>query len=239
MSIKEHDSELLGAYVLGVLDEREVRAVDEHMVTCQRCRDELDGLREMETALGEVPPEAFIEGPPEGGDLLLQRTLRQARDERAGQLVRRRVGLAAVAAVAAAAVLGGGVLIGRSTDDGGTAQAHPPVPTATATAPASPPGDVKVAEATSASTGSEMRLRMTPAVDWVRLNASVAGIPAGERCRLVVVSKDGHREIAGSWLVADEEKGANLDGSAAVPADDVAKVVIENDKGKEYVSVKI
>ncbi|WP_405710636.1 MULTISPECIES: hypothetical protein [unclassified Streptomyces] len=98
---------------------------------------------------------------------------------------------------------------------------------------------MKVLEGRSASTGSEMRLRLTPAVDWIRLNASVAGIPAGERCRVVVVAKDGSREIAGSRLVADEEKGVDLDGSAAVPMDDVQKVVIENDKGKEYVSVDV
>ncbi|MET9921964.1 zf-HC2 domain-containing protein [Streptomyces sp. NPDC006435] len=238
MSIKEHDSELLGAYVLGALDEQEVRTVDEHMASCQKCRDELDELREMESALGEVPPEAFLDGPPEGGDLLLQRTLRQVRRERAGQTLRRRAVLGAVAAVAAAAVLGGGVLIGRSTGERAP-EATPPAPVVTATVPPTQPGGMKVLEGRSVSTGSEMRLRVTPAVDWIRLNASVTGIPAGERCRVVVVAKDGSREIAGSWLVADGKKGANLDGSAAVPMADVQKVVIENDKGKEYVSVRV
>ncbi|MEV8455320.1 zf-HC2 domain-containing protein [Streptomyces sp. NPDC052095] len=238
MSIKEHDSELLGAYVLGALDEAEVRAVDEHTASCRRCHDELDGLREMESALGEVPPEAFLDGPPDGGDLLLQRTLRQVRSERAGQALRRRAVLGAVAAVAAAAVLGGGFLIGRSTVESAPVAAPPP-PAATETVPPAHPAGVKVLEGRSASTGSEMRLRVTPAVDWIRLNASVTGIPAGERCRVVVVAKDGGREIAGSWLVADEKKGANLDGSAAVPMDDVQKILIENDQGKEYVSVKV
>ncbi|MGW2180232.1 anti-sigma factor family protein [Streptomyces sp. NPDC001732] len=239
MSIREHDSELLGAYVLGALDEQEVRAVDEHLASCQMCSDEMGGLRDMESALGEVPPEAFLDGPPDGGDLLLQRTLRQVRTERAGQRARRGLALAAVAVVAAGAVLGGGVLIGQNTGDGRSPEANPPAPSVTATAPATPPGSVKVVEARSTRTGSEMRLKVTPAVDWVRLNASVTGIPAGERCRIVVVAKDGKREIAGSWLVADKDKGANLDGSAAVPMADVEKVLVENDKGKEYVQVKV
>ncbi|MFI8370026.1 zf-HC2 domain-containing protein [Streptomyces sp. NPDC085466] len=238
MSTKEHDSALLGAYVLGALDEQEVRTVDEHIASCQRCRDELDELRAMESALGEVPPEAFLDGPPDGGDLLLQRTLRQVRGERAAQTLRRRTLLAAAAAVASAALLGGGVLIGQNTG-GRTAQAVPPAPSTTATAPTVPPVSSKVFEARSTTTGSEMRLRVTPATDWIRLNASVAGIPAGERCRLVVVAKNGDREIAGSWLVADKEKGANLDGSAAVPMDEVARVVIENDQGKEYVTIEV
>ncbi|WNF30696.1 zf-HC2 domain-containing protein [Streptomyces sp. C11-1] len=239
MSTREHDSELLGAYVLGALDEREVRAVDLHTASCQKCHDELDGLREMESALGEVPPEAFLDGPPEGGDLLLQRTLRQVRDEGAGQTLRRRAVLGAVAAVAAAAVLGSGVLIGQNTGEHSPVAA-PPTPSVTATPPppAKPTG-VTIREGRSASTGTEIRLRVTPAADWIRLNTSVVGIPAGERCRLVVIAKDGSREIAGSWLVGDETKGSNLDGSAAVPMDDVEKVVIENDKGKEYVSVDV
>ncbi|MFJ8111282.1 zf-HC2 domain-containing protein [Streptomyces sp. NPDC096132] len=235
MSIKQHDSALLGAYVLGALDENEIRAVDEHVASCERCREELDGLREMEAALGEVPPEAFLDGPPEGGDLLLQRTLRRARSERDGVERRRRVVLAAVAAVAAAAVLGGGVLIGRGT--AGETVADPPPPSVSA-AP-TPPAGTKVGSGTSTTTGSQMTVRVTPASQWVRVNASVKGIPAGERCRLIVVAKDGSREVAGSWLVADEASGANLDGSAAVPVDDVTKIVVENDKGKEYVSVKV
>ncbi|MEU3727313.1 zf-HC2 domain-containing protein, partial [Streptomyces sp. NPDC031705] len=79
----EEEPELLGAYVLGVLDEEEVRRVGEHLGDCVRCREEVAALREMERVLGEVPEEAFLDGPPPGGDLLLQRTLRQVRGERA------------------------------------------------------------------------------------------------------------------------------------------------------------
>ncbi|MGW1024036.1 zf-HC2 domain-containing protein [Streptomyces sp. NPDC002577] len=237
MSIQQHDSALLGAYVLGALDDQEVRAVEEHVAACERCREELDGLREMEAALGEVPPEAFLDGPPEGGDLLLQRTLRRVRSERDGVERRRRTVLVAVAAVAAAAVLGGGVVIGRGIG-GETAQVADPPATSTS-APVTPVPGEKVASGTNPATGTEMTVRVTPAAQWVRVNASVKGIPAGERCRLIVVSSDGSREVAGSWLVANEEKGANLDGSAAVPVDKVSQVVVQNDKGKEYVALKI
>ncbi|MGI5451735.1 zf-HC2 domain-containing protein [Streptomyces sp. CA-249302] len=139
MSIKEHDSALLGAYVLGTLDEREVRTVDEHVASCDRCREELDELRELETALDEVPPEAFLDGPPEGGDLLLQRTLRQVRNERTGEIRRRGALLAAAAAVAAATVLGCGVLIGKSMGGTGTEVADPAQSSVSAPATLPPP----------------------------------------------------------------------------------------------------
>ena len=239
MSTTQHDSEELTAYVLGVLGEQEVRAVDEHIASCDQCRDELAELREMEQALGEVPPEAFIDGPPEGGDLLLQRTLRQARAERAGRERRRYAAIGAVAAAAAGVLLYGGVLIGQNDDS----QA-PPVALPTASVSTAPAG-IKVGSAVDPVTKAGMTVKVTPVgqtADWVRVNASVTGIPAGQRCHLVVVAKDGTKEIAGSWIVgADKGQGkpANLDGSAAVAPGDVASVLVENADGKKYVSASL
>src|SRR4029453_9425976 len=81
--MNEHDRELLGAYALGVLDPGEKHAIDEHVASCAACRPDLDELVEMKDSLGEVPPEAFLDGPPEDGDLLLQRTLRAVRQDKA------------------------------------------------------------------------------------------------------------------------------------------------------------
>jgi hypothetical protein len=49
-----HDdaSELLGAYALDAVDGDELVSLEEHLVTCPRCRAELDGLREVAGALG-------------------------------------------------------------------------------------------------------------------------------------------------------------------------------------------
>ncbi|NUT47677.1 MAG: anti-sigma factor, partial [Saccharothrix sp.] len=93
MTANHDDPQLLGAYVLGVLDEAEVRAVEDHVASCPRCLAEVTDLREVEEAMGGLPPEALLDGPPEDGDLLLRRALRQVRSERGGQLRRRRVGL--------------------------------------------------------------------------------------------------------------------------------------------------
>src|SRR3954471_10538124 len=79
--MSEHDRSQLGAYALGALEPDEVRSVDEHLAGCVECRDELTGFEEMKEFLGEVPPEAFLDGAPDDGDLLLQRTLRQVRSE--------------------------------------------------------------------------------------------------------------------------------------------------------------
>ncbi len=111
----EHDRSPLAAYALGALDADEARAVDAHLATCAECRAQLRELSELEAALGEVPPEAFLDGPPEGGDLLLQRTLRRVRTERVRADRPRRLLVAAGVAGLLAATLVGGTLLGRAT----------------------------------------------------------------------------------------------------------------------------
>ncbi len=229
-----HDPQLLGAYVLGVLDEREARAVEDHLASCPRCRAELAELRAMEEAMGDVPPEVLLDGPPEGGDLLLQRALRQVRSERDGRLRRRQLGLGLVAAAVAAIVLGGGFAVGRSTAPDMTAIGQ-------TTTPPAPPAGTKLGSATDPGTGARMTVQVKPAAGWVRVNASVAGIARGERCKLFVVAKDGSRQEAGSWLVsvAGEEDGTNLDGSALIAPEDVAAIEVRNFEGERIVTVPV
>ncbi len=230
----QHDPQLLGAYVLGALDEQEVRALDEHLASCPDCLREVEDLRAMEAFLGEVPPEAMLDGPPEGGDLLLQRTLRQVRSERGGVARRRQFALGAAAAVVAALVLGAGVFVGKVTSpDGGVAQQTQ------TTAP--DPAGTKLATFTDPVTKASMTVKVVPAAGWVRTNMSINGIPEGEKCRIFVVAKDGSRQEAGSWVVSKKgaAEGTNLDGSALVAPADVKSVVVENYAGKKFVEVPV
>ncbi|MFS8095946.1 zf-HC2 domain-containing protein [Lentzea alba] len=230
----QHDPQLLGAYVLGALDEQEVRAMDEHLASCPDCTRELEDLRAMEAYLGEVPPEAMLDGPPEGGDLLLQRTLRQVRSERGGVARRRQITLGAAAAVVAAVVLGAGVFVGKATSPGDNVAA----PTQTV---APDPSGTKLASFTDPVTKASMAVKVVPAAGWVRTNMAINGIPEGEKCRIFVVAKDGSRQEAGSWVVSKKgaAEGTNLDGSALVAPADVKSVVVENFAGKKFVEVPI
>jgi hypothetical protein len=229
----QHDPQLLGAYVLGAMDEQEVREMDEHLASCPDCTRELEELRAMEAYLGEVPPEAMLDGPPEGGDLLLQRTLRQVRAERGGVARRRQFALGAAAAVVAALVLGAGVFVGKATSPDVTALPTPTV--------APDPAGTKLATFTDPVTKASMTVKVIPAAGWVRTNIAVNGIPEGEKCRIFVVAKDGSRQEAGSWVVSKKgaAEGANLDGAALVAPDDVKSVLVENFAGKKFVEVPI
>jgi anti-sigma factor RsiW len=226
-------SQLLGAYVLGVLDGEEQAGVRAHLDDCPSCRREVDDLRGMEGALGEIPPEAFLDGPPPEGDLLLQKTLAQVRDEGRSTGRRRRTMWIAAAVVAGLLALAGGTIAGRLTaPSAGFSPTASPVF-------AVPPG-ARAAAATDAGTGATMAVVVRPAAGWVRLHAQVSGIPAGEECRLFVIGRDGSREPAGSWLVAGSAvDAAGVDGSALMDPALVTAVQAETYAGQILVSVPV
>jgi anti-sigma factor RsiW len=218
-----HETELLGAYVLGVLDGEEWESVRRHLDGCPYCRLEVEDLRTMEAALGEIPPEAFLEGPPPDGDLLLQKAIDQVRGEHRGRQRRRSTRLAVAAVVIAVVALGGGLLAGRLTGpDTGAA----PVAAVARTAAATDPG-----------TGATLSVAVQPAAGWVRLRATVGGVPAGEECRLYAVARDGSRWQAGSWVA--EAGGTTLDGTALIAPDQIASVQAETYAGLVLVSATI
>jgi hypothetical protein len=240
----EHDSSALAAYALGALGPDETREVDAHVAGCAECRAQLGELSELEAALGEVPPEAFLEGPPEGGDLLLRRTLREVRVQKARAGLARRLLVAAGVAALMVGGLVGGTVFGRATAPGQalpTATATVSAP-ATASGTASPtPSGVRTGAGSDPATGARMTVALTPAAGWVRVHVKAEGIKAGRRCVLQVVDRAGHRVQAGSWLVSPtgEQQGTALDGTALVAPADVASVDVVTVEGQRLVSVPV
>ena len=235
----EHDRTSLGAYALGALDPVEARLVHEHLAGCAECRREVAEFVELRRALDQVPPEAFLDGPPEQGDLLLQRTLRLVRAEAPPQPLaeprpRRGWSPAVVAAsvVLVAAALSGGVLIGRNTAPSSTV-AQPPTSTV--------PANARTAEVTDPATGATMAVTLIPKAGWVWVNATVRGIAPGERCELRVVPRHGDALLAGSWLVSEQgaKEGTALQGTALIDPADVASVEVVTTDGRTMVSVSV
>ncbi|SFW88035.1 anti-sigma factor family protein [Amycolatopsis australiensis] len=230
----------LGAYALGALDPAEAADFERrHLQTCAQCRFDLNDLVALRDSLDEVPPEAFLDGPPEGGDLLLQKTLRRVREEeaaaparsgRSGRSSRRGLALVA-AAVLVVAALGGGILVGRQTSSTDIAV---PIPSTVV------PG-TKDVRATDSATGVQLAASVSPFQGWVRVNVAVKGVQAGEKCLLQVTTKGGRAVTAGSWQVSEkwESQGFSLDGSALVAPDDVKSVDIVTVDGRKLVSAQV
>ncbi|MFI9387167.1 anti-sigma factor family protein [Kutzneria sp. NPDC052558] len=235
MTAPEHDKALVGAYVLGVLSPEETASTEAHLESCPECRRELEDLRLLHEELGEVPPEAFLDGPPEGGDLLLQRTLREVR----GISSRQRMwggSLAAAGLVAVVALsIGAGVVIGNqsSAGNGGSVAA----PTATPL-----PSGTKHSANVDPVTGAHLAATVIPANGWIKVQVQASDIAPGQRCKLFVTSKSGVQEQFGGWLVganATPGKTITLDGTALMSINDVASVSVVNDQGQTLVNAPV
>lgn len=228
--MSEHDRTQLGAYALGALEPAEVAAVDEHLATCAECRAELAELNEMKDFLGEVPPEAFLEGPPEGGDLLLQRTLREVRGPevqvpQAKPKRRSRWLLVAAAFVVVAGALGGGVVLGRST----APETDQPV------------AGSRQVTTSDTTTGVTMAATVEPRAGWTWVRVNLSGLKAGDECVMVITDKAGASWVAGSWLVSEKaaKSGSAFGGGVLVPPDQVRSVEIRTVQGKHVVTATI
>jgi hypothetical protein len=236
MNSLEHDRSMLGAYALGALDPAEAQLVHDHLAGCPDCRREVADLTDLRTAMDEVPQEAFLDGPPEGGDLLLQRTLRAARVQSAvpfepvQQPARRgfrRMLVAASVIVLAAAALGAGILVGRST-------VSQPVDNFAG-------ANVQRAETTDSTTGVRMAVAVAPQMGWVRVRTTTQGIPTGEECQILVVPKSGEPVLTASWVVSERgtREGTTLETAALVDPANVRSVEVVNTSGRKFVEVQL
>jgi anti-sigma factor RsiW len=230
----EHDPATLAAYALGGLDPVEQAAVQAHVAGCPECQLEVREFTNLRLALDEVPPEAFMEGPPPaGGDMLLQRTLRRVRAE--DPPARRRgwapAAITVAAAIALVAAVSGGVVIGRQT-----------APQEVAGGPTtSVPQDAVQAKATDQKTGATMSVTLVPKAGWVMVHAEVKGIKPGLNCELRVVPRTGDSVLAGSWRTSEQgwTEGTPLDGTALVDPTVVKAVEVVTAEGKKMVSVHV
>jgi hypothetical protein len=254
----------VAAYVMNALPPDEAFLVREHIKDCLDCQLEHLQLREVTTELGKVPAEAFIDGSPENAEFLIRGTLRRIRADEAGRAAARsapattrRVAGArstrssrsagrprsrdlAVAAAAVVLAVAAGAAIGRSSAGSNSSEnvaiATPPLSAGANAVPGTVQGT-----ATDPKTGASLTARIVPAQGWVRVTAATAGIKAGQRCKLYVVSRSGERVLAGSWLVSEKatEQGMTLQGSALTPPADVVAVEVENDSGDVLVRAEV
>uniref|UniRef100_UPI001A9559E6 hypothetical protein n=1 Tax=Actinomadura roseirufa TaxID=2094049 RepID=UPI001A9559E6 len=131
---------------------------------------------------------------------------REPAGERApGGLPRRILGWAPLAVTAClllvVGILAGGLMFGER--DGGGASPAPPAATSTVPGarpnPATSPGERIAAENPKSKIKGIVVLHRKM---WgTQVELYLAGVPKGSRCRLLVVARDGRRDMLGSWSV--------------------------------------
>jgi anti-sigma factor RsiW len=204
----------LGVYLLGALDAGERAEVEAHLATCETCRAELDELAGLPLVLDQIGLDDLTPQPLRPSDDLFERVAAKARAERAEAVGRKHRRYRALMAVAAALViLAGGGVAGRSL-----LHSSPHV------YQNSGPVHMEVSLASQASgTG---------------LAVTVSGLPTDEHCKLVAVSKDGSRDVAGQWY-ATYQGEATVTGSTSIPKDDLTRLVLFGTGGERLATVAV
>lgn len=179
----------LGVYVLGAIEPGERAKVDEHLVSCARCREELAGLAGLPGLLRKVTAEGAQwarkeeAGDPLAGvplDALIGRVTTIRRRRRRLTVVAAGALLGAVAGLAGVQVLG----------------AHP----AGSPGPDEPRWTASAAVANRV-TGAWAAVRYAVRPWGTELEVQVTGIRAGTRCQLVVTGARGQDVDAGGWTI--------------------------------------
>jgi Putative zinc-finger len=176
----------LGAYALGAADAAERLLVEPHLANCEACRMELAWLEPLPGLLARVPAELLRDAPqpawpgPAGARLIPADTARAGRARSPAGRRRMIAGAAAAAALFAA----GGIWL---TQPGATQRAGTSPRAALTVSAANPVTHVRLtATLTRTSWGTRIRL-----VAW--------GLPLNQPCRLIIRSRTGASDVAGTW----------------------------------------
>ncbi len=226
----EQAQESLGVLVLGAIDPVERASVERHALSCPTCAGILAEISPMPGLLRRVDLRADVDIPPQA---VLDRALLQIRSEaRARTRPASKWGRITLGAVAAIVVLVLGFAVVRNS------MSSPASVTVTAASPVPSPVPNGPASATNRDTGVTATISLTSAAVGTKLDVSVSGVKAGEHCEIVVVSRDGSREVAASWM-AGYVGAAEVTGTTSIAADDVSRIEISTPDGRELVTVPI
>ncbi len=181
----------LGVYVLGAIDPAERAQVDEHLTSCQECREELASLAGLPAMLRKVPIVeaerlAAAEQDPElagvpSAEMLTSLVARTAN-------VRRMHRWRTVAAAAAVAIvaLGGGAFAANALQS----------------APSAPGQQTVAWHQTSGAgpAGAHLTVRYRHEPWGTEMEVKVTGLQPGSVCQFQVTDATGGRSMVGSWM---------------------------------------
>ena len=227
--------ELLGAHVLGHLDDVEAGAVRAHLDGCGACRAEVADLEPLVARLDAVDPIHLDERPSPAADLgarirsaiAAEQAEHEVRDladrrEAAHHRSRRRTTLLAAAAAVVVLALGVGVGLGRAT-----APAPPAVPLEAISLGVDPPGE---------RTGIEVDSAGLVAHTWgTELRFEGAGFEEGAVYRAAFRDDAGRLSPAGRFLGTGED-GMTCQLQSALLRADVTAVVVRDEAGRTVLS---
>ncbi|MFS8202697.1 anti-sigma factor family protein [Streptomyces sp. CWNU-52B] len=195
--------ETVGAYALGILDDAEATAFEEHLATCEWCGQQLDELAGMEPMLAALADLPGTRGTPAIGETLAVRPSSQLSDRLVGEVVERRVRAKKSRRLffgLAASLIIGGPIVAIAASGGDTTQEARPLQSASPAKQVFTEMKDKV-QGTDASTQVSAAVGMVSKPYGTGLGLELKNVKGPEKCSLVAVGKNGERETATTWTV--------------------------------------
>jgi hypothetical protein len=222
----------VGAYSMGLLEERDRREFEDHLAGCPACAAEVAELSPMAALLrgaelGGVEPAPGQE--PGGGDVtgFLRRRARQQRQRRRWQV--------ALGAAAGIVLIGGGIGVGIAA----APQDSPPTP---------PPLVLtgQLHSATDPGTGVAGTVGLVAKAWGTQVTLDLSKVHGPAECELVAVSRTGERRVVMGWLVTAPGDGVPghpahlvIKGGTSIPRNDLSRVDVDVVNGRTLVSIPV
>jgi hypothetical protein len=222
----------VGAYSMGLLEERDRLEFEDHLAGCPACAAEVAELSPMAALLRGVEPrgvEPAADREPVAGNVteLLRRRARQQRQRRRWQV--------ALGAAAGIVLIGGGIGVGiaAAPQDG-----HPPAP------PLALSGQLH--SATDPGTGVVGTVGLVAKAWGTQVTLNLSKVHGPAECELIAVSRTGERRVVMGWLVTAPGDGVPghpahlvIKGSTSIPRNDLSRVDVDVVNGRTLVSIPV
>jgi len=230
----------VGAYSMGLLEERDRREFEDHLAGCPACAAEVAELSPMAALLRgveleEAEPAGTAGGEPAAGrepgsgDVteLLRRRARQQRQRRRWQV--------ALGAAAGIVLIGGGIGVGIAA---APQDAPPPPPPLALTG--------QLHSATDPGTGVAGTVGLVAKAWGTQVTLDLSKVPGPTECELVAVSRTGERRVVMGWLVTAPGDGVPghpahlvIKGGTSIPRSDLSRVDVDVVNGRTLVSIPV
>ena len=222
----------VGAYSMGLLEERDRREFEDHLAGCPACAAEVAELSPMAALLRGVELTGVEPGAgrePGGGDVteLLRRRARRQRQRRRWQV--------ALGAAAGIVLIGGGIGVGIAA----APQNGPPPPP-----PLALTGQLH--SATDPGTGVAGTVGLVAKAWGTQVTLDLSKVRGPAECELVAVSRKGQRRVVMGWLVTAPGDGVPghpahlvIRGGTSIPRSDLSRVDVDVVNGRTLVSIPV
>jgi hypothetical protein len=224
----------VAAYVLGVLDEDEVDAFENHLAQCRRCALDLRDFAELPDLLDEADANGMLRA--NAGERPDGRSVRAMLDSVSETRARKRRNVALLAAAAATllvvltAVVS--VNVAAPSDSVAGSSTTQSVPEQSNVAKGAPDASGTITR-TDPATGVFARLSASPEPWGTSLQVEVKGAKGPTRCELIAKSRTGEAMVIGSWLVTTTGPGKDpvtLQASVGMRWHDITEFVVRDTK---------